>query len=102
MRLLVTWRVKHPGKPKVNVMLVEYDNGLVLNEDKLAQLYDKANNIILYGHNSFGYIWLMYDNTMLKVTRKLMRKTGLELKITISTVSRNLDTMRLMWIEPER
>jgi hypothetical protein len=44
-RLLVFWKAKHHKEPETNVMLVEYDNELVLNEDKLAQLYENINDV---------------------------------------------------------
>jgi hypothetical protein len=99
MQLLVAWKIKHFEEPKVNIMLVEYDNELVLREDKLAQLYERVNDIP-FGHNPSR--WLMYDNTALRVTYEVMRKTGLELKITVSQGVRNLDTIRLMHINSER
>jgi hypothetical protein len=45
MRLLVTLEVKSPGEFRPRIVLVEHDNGLVMSEAKLAQLYNKVNNI---------------------------------------------------------
>jgi hypothetical protein len=98
-RLLVIWKIERFGKSKVNIMLVEYDNKLVLDEDKLARLYDKVNDIPS-GHNPSKL--LMCDNTMLAATHKVVREAGLELKITISKGVRDLDTIRSMWIGLER
>jgi hypothetical protein len=97
MRLLVTWKIKRSGKPKVNIMLVEYDDELVLNEDKLAQLYGKINDISS-GNSSFG--WLMYDNTVLVAKYEVAEEKDLELKITISKGAKY--TMNSMWINSER
>jgi hypothetical protein len=66
MLLLVTWKIEHLDEPKVNIILVEYDNELVLNEDKLAQLYDK-NNVIPFKCNRFrGTTWLMCGDAKIK------------------------------------
>jgi hypothetical protein len=93
----VTWNIKRSGKPKVNIMLVEYDDELVLNEDKLAQLYGKINDISS-GNSSFG--WLMYDNTVLVAKYEVAEEKDLELKITISKGAKY--TMNSMWINSER
>jgi hypothetical protein len=98
-RLLVTWKIEHLKEPKVNIILVEHDNELVLNEDKLTRLCEKVNNI-LSGRNSS--VWLMCGNTALTVTHEVVRKTGLELKITVSQGVGNLDAIRPMYIDSER
>jgi hypothetical protein len=59
-------------------MFVEYDNESALNEDKLAQLYDKIDN--MPPHCSL-FEWLMYDNTELGTRYEVMR--GESLKITV-------------------
>jgi hypothetical protein len=101
MRLLVTWKIEHSGEPKVKIMMIEYGNGLVLNEDKLAQLYEKINDIPS-DHNTSGCTWLMCDNTALTVIHEIVRKAGLELKLTVSQGARDMDTIRPMWIDSER
>jgi hypothetical protein len=64
MRLLVAWKIERSGELDVNMALVEYGDELVLDEDKLANLYDKINDI----PSGYRHTWLMYDNTVLKVT----------------------------------
>jgi hypothetical protein len=99
MQLLVAWKVEYFRWPKLRVMLVEYDNEPVLDEDKLARLYDKVNSI------SFEYpvshAWLMYDNTSLNIACEVMRKEDLELKITIFRGFGPWIT-RPMWIDSTR
>jgi hypothetical protein len=97
MRLLVTWKMKHLEEPKVNVILIEYDNELVLNEDKLAQLYENVNVI-----SCDSYTWSMYSNMALKTKCEAVWRTGLELKIEISKGFRYEDNIRPMWIDAER
>jgi hypothetical protein len=99
MRLLITWKIKHLEEPKVSIVLVECDNELVLNEDKLARLYDKVNAISSEYSNPSRRTWLMCDNTALGIMYVV---EDLELKITISEVSRERDAIKLMWIDPER
>jgi hypothetical protein len=100
-RLLVILKIKHIEKPKLNVMLVEYNNGLVLNEYKLAQLYEKANDIS-FDRDLFEYTWLMCNNTALKIKREVTLATGIELKITISKGSGNQSSIRPMRVDSER
>jgi hypothetical protein len=98
-RLLVTWKIERSEKPKVNVMLVEHDNKLVLNEDKLAQLYDKVNNTPS-GHDTSA--WLIYGDKMPPVICEVVQKDSLELKVTVSTKFRYLSAIRPIWISSER
>jgi hypothetical protein len=93
MRLLVTWKIGRSEKPKVNVVLVECSNDLLLSEDKLVQFYDRVNDIPSC-HSASGCTWLMCGDTALAVRREVIRKTGLELKITISQGVRSLNTIR--------
>jgi hypothetical protein len=97
MQLLITWKIKHFEESKVNIVLVEYGNELVLNEDKLVQLYE---NDIPSEDNPFK--WLMYDNTVLAARHELVRKTGFESRITVYEGVKDERTMKPMWIESER
>jgi hypothetical protein len=97
-RLLITWKIKRLEEPIVRITLVEYDNELVLSEDKLAQLYENIVDISS-GHNPSRFTWLMCDNTVLMATYEL---EGLELKIDISEGFRNPNTKRAMWIDSKR
>jgi hypothetical protein len=101
MRLLITWKIKHLEEPKVNVILVEYDNKFVLNEDKLARLYGKVDDIFSQCSNLSRRTWSMCDNTVL-IPNVTMQKEGFESKMTISQGIRNTDTIRPMRIDPKR
>jgi hypothetical protein len=102
MRLLVVWKIKYSKRLRVHMMLVEHNNKLVLNEDKLAQLYNKINEQFSEHDGPSKCTWLMCDNAVLAATYKVARKTGLELKITITKEGEGKDTMRPMWIDSER
>jgi hypothetical protein len=99
MQLLVTWKIERLGRLKVNVILIEYDDGLVLNEDKLKQLYDKVNNIPTNYNESK---WLMCDNTVLEVAHKAVHKAILESTITIFEGPRCCDSIKPMRIDSSR
>jgi hypothetical protein len=99
MQLLVTWKIEHSGEPKANIMLVEYDDKPVLNEDELAQLHDKVKDIPL-SHNPSRL--LMCDNTVLEVAYEAAQKEGLKLKIDIPQEYEGKDTIKLMWINSTR
>jgi hypothetical protein len=100
-RLLITWEIKHSDKPKVNAILVEYNNDLFQNGDKLARLYEKTNGIS-FGRERYEYIWSMYSNTALKTRYETIWRTSLELEITICKGFRNQINTRQMWIDSER
>jgi hypothetical protein len=96
MRLLVTWKIDHSGKPNVNTALVEYDNKFVLSEDKTIQLYDKLKDIL----TSFSHgTWLICDSIALKVACSLKAS---QLKVTIFEGLRNSSTIKPIWIVSER
>jgi hypothetical protein len=99
MRLLVIWKTKRLEEPDVSVILVEYDNELVLNGDKLAQLYENVNYIPT---NYFRNTWLIYDNMALAEKHKVLWYTCLELEINIYRGFRNKDNIKPMWINSER
>jgi hypothetical protein len=98
IRLLITWDAKSLG-PYANIMLVECDNELVLNEDKLARLYEKINDI-RSDHEPPS--WLVCDGIALKATNELVHGTDLESKITISQELKTWGLTKPMWIDPER
>jgi hypothetical protein len=99
MRLLAVWKIKRFGEHKVHIILVECDNKLVLNEDKLEKLYDKVNDIFLEYNPSK---WLMSDNTVLGTSYMITREEGTELNIRISEETEKKYTMGPMWIDSER
>jgi hypothetical protein len=99
MRLLVIWKTEHLEEPRANAILVEYDHGLVLDEDKLAKLYRNVNDI---PYDRYRYAWSMRKNTILEIRRELVWEKGLELGITISGRFRDQNTIRPMWIDSER
>jgi hypothetical protein len=99
IRLLVIWKMRHSGRPKVRIVLVEHDNKLVLDEDKLAQLYDKMDDI---PRNYDRSTWFIYDHRVLAITYKIVKKEDPELKITISKGIDDKYTMKPIWIDSER
>jgi hypothetical protein len=102
IRLLVAWKMKRSGQLKISIMLIEYDNVHTLNEDKLAQLYDKVNDIFSEHRRSSKHTCLIYDNTALNIAYEIVRKEGLELKITVSEGLVDQGIIRPIWIESER
>jgi hypothetical protein len=111
MRLLVVWKGDNHWRLERRILLVEHDNELVLNEDKLAKLYDKIYNMPLEVYNwtrkydsdgIYKSTWLMYDDIVLEAADEVIYERGYELKITISKGDRNLDAMKPMWIDSTR
>jgi hypothetical protein len=109
MQLLVAWKFYRPRKYRIRIVLVEHCNELVLNEEKLAKLYDKIYNIpsevykwILKYDSIYKSTWLMRDNTVLEAVNETIREKGFELKITISKGVRNLDAMKPFWMDSTR
>jgi hypothetical protein len=102
MRLLVVWEIERFGESRVRIVLVEHDNKLILNEDKLAKLYDKVNKQFSRSYNPSRYSWLVSANTVLKTTYEIAQKEGLELKIVISKGIKDCNARPALWIDPER
>jgi hypothetical protein len=101
MRLLVIWRIECSGEPKVNIMLIEYNNEFVLNEDRLAQFYEEVNDIPS-GYDLPICTWLVCNNTVLKVEYRLVRKAVLESNIIIYKGAEDKHTMKPIWIDSTR
>jgi hypothetical protein len=101
MHLLVIWKIERSRKPKVNIMLVEYDNELVLNEDRLVQLY-KIDVIPLKDNYFCENTWLICDNTALEVAYAVVRKEDLELKIYIYRGIKDKYIKSALWLDSER
>jgi hypothetical protein len=101
MRLLLIWKIKHleDEEPNLSVVLVEHDTELVLNEDKLALLYENVNYIPT---NYFRSTWLICDNMVLAERHDVLWHTYLDLKVTISKGFGNKDAIRSIWIDSER
>jgi hypothetical protein len=99
MHLSVIWKMNCSGKLKVRMTLVEHDNKLVLNKDKLAQLYNKVHDIP-FEYDYFG--WLMCDNIELAAKYMVMYEEGLGLKIIISKGVRTNCAMKPIWIDSTR
>jgi hypothetical protein len=99
MRLLITWKMEHLDGSKIDMMLVEYDDVSILNEDKLIQLYNKIDPTPFI---CYGITWLMCDNTSLNATCRLVYEESLGLEITISKGIENGDATKLMWIDSKK
>jgi hypothetical protein len=109
MRLLVAWKIGSFGEPGVYITLVEHSNELVLNEDKLAQLYNKINDTPseecdwVFRYCSFSKsTWLMCDNTIMVARYEAAQKESLESKIIISKGVKSKYAESVLWIDSER
>jgi hypothetical protein len=108
MQFLVTWKVTCSWKMIIAfTMLVEHSNELVLDEDKIAHLYDKVNDMPIEMYKLFSRYdgvfkstWLICDKTVLEATYELTFEKGIELKITVSEGVENKYTMKPLWIDP--
>jgi hypothetical protein len=99
MRFLVIWKIKHVAEHKESIMLVEHDSELVLNEDKLAQLYENINEI---PYDYYRYTWSMCNNMVLAIKCEESWRTSFELEITIFKKLRYQVATRPMRDDSER
>jgi hypothetical protein len=100
IQLLVVWKIENPNKPKVYAILVEHE--LVLDEDRLALLYENIDDQLSKCYDASKYTWLVCDNTALVATYEVVWKEGFELKTTISKGVVSPDNIKPMWIDSER
>jgi hypothetical protein len=98
-QLLVFWKIKQHEDSESSVILVEYDNELFLNEDKLAQLYENVNDM---PYDCYKCTWSMCNNTTLDAKPWTIRRTDPRLMIEISIGFNEHDNIRPTWIDPER
>jgi hypothetical protein len=84
MRLLVVWKVNNLWLPEVRIVLIVHDNELVLDEDKLAQLYNQIDDRFFEHYEASESTWSVCDDTVLGITYEIVQQIDTELKITIS------------------
>jgi hypothetical protein len=99
IRLLIIWKIERSEFPKVDIMLVEYSNELVLSKYELEKLYDKVNGVF---SSRYASTWLVCDNITLAAAYEVVRKEEIELKITISRGVKDKHIMNSMWIDSTR
>jgi hypothetical protein len=115
MQLLVIWKTKDLEEPQVIITLLEHDNEHVLDEDKLAQLYNKMIDIpfiYCYSHphqptiNFYSLITLVCIHRILYVAYKTEWKGILKLEMKVFgndyTTGYNEYAMKPMWMDPKR
>jgi hypothetical protein len=102
MRLLVIWKINILWWPRIQIVLAEHDNELLLSEDKLTQLYSKVNEQFFGRHDAAENTWLVCNNTVLETTYEIVQKAGVELKIIITKSVNDLIARPTFWIDPER
>jgi hypothetical protein len=101
-RLLVAWKIEDTEEPKVYMISVEHDNELILNEDKLAQLYVNVNDQFSERYNPSRHTWLVYDDIVMEATYNVVQKEGLALEIAVSKGVKDWNTKPALWIDSKR
>jgi hypothetical protein len=96
MLLLLIWKIKRFEESKVDIMLLEYGDKLVMREDKLVQLYENVDGMFSKSKR------LMCDNAVLETRHEVVWKEEPELKIIISRLVNNQSNRLALWIDPER
>jgi hypothetical protein len=102
MRLLVAWKIERSGKSKVHIMLVEHDSELVLNEAKLAQLYNKIDDEFSRHYDFSRSTWLVSNNIVLETTYEVVQEEDFALQVTISKGVDDQSAIPTLWIDSER
>jgi hypothetical protein len=102
-QLLVIWGYRHT-KYHSHVLyshawLIEHENTLVWDKDKLKMLHDKYYDQ-WYTDYDMGP-WLLKDNTKLNIEYKSSRG-GFEMNIIISEEKRYLSYRKPLWVDPNR
>jgi hypothetical protein len=72
IQLLVAWRVEHTKVLHVRTLLVEHDNELDWDEDKLRRLHQKHWHSLNTLVSPIETNWLLDDTTVLAMTIKVM------------------------------
>jgi hypothetical protein len=100
MRLLVVWEIEHFRDLRVYIVLVEHDNELEWDEDRLSELHQKRWHSLNAWIDSTRNNWLLDDGAVLETTIKVMNG-GHRWDIFISEGS-NDNVRRPLWIDVER
>jgi hypothetical protein len=100
MLFLVNWKMNCLWWPEAKIILVEYDDQLDLNEDRLAQFYDNIKDMLTGYYVNTRFVC---DNAVMNVECDLIPGKGSELKINISEGVESEYTIRPnLWIDSKR
>jgi hypothetical protein len=102
MSLLVAWKIEDSEKPIVHIVLTVHENELILDEDKLSQLYNKIDCQLSRCYAISKSTWLVFDNTVLETTYEIVQKESIGLKIAIFEGVKDVYAKSAFWIDPER
>jgi hypothetical protein len=107
IQLLVIWEPKSWRGLFLRVLLIEHNNTITWNEDKLSELYSMQHALLNKRHCTKTYLfkkctftedaWLLDDATML-MTRSKWTEEGDIFEIIISEETRKYDYAEPLWI----
>jgi hypothetical protein len=101
-QILVVWRISESKELYTNVLLVEHDNSLIWNEDKLNKLYHKNHDWLKEYTDTTSDTWLVDNDIVLKTTFSVKDLKGNpELNISISEENDDY-TIRPLCVDLER
>jgi hypothetical protein len=98
--LLVTWHVDHAEESHVRALLIEHNEELDWNEDKLRVLHQKCWQPLDAWVDPIGNNWLLHNLPVLATSVKIMNG-GYRWDISISEGMED-NVKRPLWIDAER
>jgi hypothetical protein len=100
--MLVAWKMRD-SEPFVHIVLIEYTEKFVWNEDKLKKLYDKSCDRLKKYDDIISDAWIIDDNMTLKTVSKIENlETNFELNISISEEEKKDHAVRSLCLDLER
>jgi hypothetical protein len=99
--LLVVWRVTKSNELYADILLVEYDKGLIWNKNDLKDLHRKNIYLSRLHPSSTTEIWSLNDNVALMTIFEIMSEDR-TVNIIISEVERSKSTRTPIHIDPKR
>jgi hypothetical protein len=101
IHLLVVWSVKDYCDNSF-VCLIECPDDSIWDEDKLWILLHQYNEQFFRDYSCRTLIWLMHDNTVMKIRRKETYESDYKLNIFISEETGTYDMFKPVRIDPRR
>jgi hypothetical protein len=97
MRLLVAWKIINLGRPQVLVMLLEDDNTVSWDEDRLRQLVRKHENKFIILNSKAESTWLMQNGEAFNTVINILGSKKPTLYINISGAIQTKYTKKSIW-----
>jgi hypothetical protein len=100
-QLLVGWKLERLQDPRVYMLLVEHEEKLVWDGNKLIEQHNEFRGRLNVHNGSVTSTWLMEDGSVLRLALDGVGSGEYGIRIVITDAQQNEHTSIPIWIEPK-